>query len=305
MPPFNARISDSDALGYLISQLAYVEGKVWSVKYTDIIYDQLIPISFEAGEWATSIEVHYMDGVTQGKFLGASGDDIPYVAATTGRDIIPVRYGGVGYEYSLEEIRQSMRTGIPLDTMLANQARRGYEEHCQNVFLNGDTARSLQGLLTHTGIATSAAGSTWATLAVPATMDAFITEFNLPINTIITNTQQIEIPDRYLIPISNFNLLCTTRLNTVSDITLLQFFRQNNAATARTGKPLDIRPLPQLSGKSMVYKSDPSVMVGHIPLPLRFAAPQPINLKVRIPGEYKLSGLELRYPGACIYRTGI
>ena len=299
------QISDSDALNYLISQLAYVEKQIWEAKYAPIIYQDLIPVSYEAGSWATSVEVHYMDGVTTGKFIGAAGDDMPFVQMNTGRDVIPVRYAGIGYEYTLEELRQSMRTQTPLDTTLARLARRGFEEHAQTLLFNGDTARGLQGLLTHTGIQTSAAGSTWATLAVPATMDSFITEFNQPINTIIANTQEREIPDRYLIPVAQFNLLAGTRLNTVSDITLLQFFRQNNPSTARTGKPLEIRSVPQLSGKSLVYSSSPDVMVGHIPMPLQFVAPQPINLKIRVPGEYKLAGLEVRYPGACAYRTGI
>lgn len=304
MPPFHAQISDSDALNFLVSQLSYVEGKIWSAKYYDIIYDRLIPVSFEAGEWATSIEVHFRDGFTQGKFLGAAGDDIPIVQVNKGRDIIPVRYGAIGYEYTLEELRQSMVHNIPLDTQMAELARRGYEEHVQSVFLNGDSARGLQGLLTHSGIGTSASGSTWATLAAGA-IDTFLAEINKPINDIITNTNQIEIPDRYLLPISNFNLLATTRLNTVSDTTLLEFLRQNNAATQRTGRPMEFIPIPQLSGKVMVYKSAPEVMVGHIPMPLRFVPPQPTNLKVRVPGEYKVAGLEVRFTGACIYRTGV
>lgn len=299
-----AHISDSDALGFLISQLAYVEGKVWEAKYSEIMYDRLIPVSFEAGEWATSVEVHYRDGFTQGKFLGAAGDDIPFAQVNRGRDQIPVRYAGIGYEYTLEELRQSMRYDQPLDVLQAMQARRGYEEHCQSVALNGDTARSLQGLLTHTGITTGAAASTFAT-ALATSVDALLTVVNEPINAIINATNQIEIPDRYLLPISQFNLLATTRLNTVSDQTVLEFLRLKNAATARTGKPMEFVAVPQLTNKSMVYKSDPSIMVLHVPMPLRFVAPQPVNLKIRVPGEYKIAGLEVRYPGACIYRTGI
>lgn len=299
------RISDSDALNFLVSQLAYVEGKVWEAKYSEIMYDRLIPVSFEAGEWATSIEVHFRDGFTQGKFLGAAGDDIPFAQVNKGRDQIPVRYAGIGYEYSLEELRQSMVHDTPLDVQQAMMARRGYEEHCQTVALSGDTTRGLQGLLTHTGITTGAAASTFSA-ALGTSIDALLTVVNEPINAIIAATNQIEIPDRYLLPITQFNLLATTRLNTVSDQTVLEFMRQKNAATARTGKPMEFIPVPQMpAGKSLVYKSDPSVMVLHVPMPLRFVAPQPVNLKVRVPGEYKIAGLEVRYPGACIYRTGI
>lgn len=300
-----SKITDSDALGYLHSQLAAIESKIFTVKYYNIIYDELIPVSSEAGEWATAVETHYLDGTTLGKFLGASGDDIPYAQVTSGRDVIPIRYAGIGYEYTLEEIRQSMHLNRPLDTLMAGQAVRGYQEHCQSIALNGDTARSLQGLLTHTAITTAAAATTWA-VGLATNVDALLTLVNEPINAIIAATNEIEIPDRFLLPIQQFNLLATTRLNTVSDMTVLEYIKLKNAATARTGRPMEFRAVPQLAaGKCMVYKSDPDVMVMHVPMPLRFAAPQPVNLKIRVPGEYKLSGLELRYPTACIYRTGI
>jgi hypothetical protein len=298
------RITDSDAFAYLTSQLAHIEKTIWERKYTPIIYDELVPVSNEAGEWDKSVEVHYMDGITEGKFIGSDGDDMPFARATTGRDLLPIKYAGIGYEYTLEELRQSAYLQMPLDARLGMQARRGYEEHVQRTCFLGDAARGLEGLLNHSVVGTAAAATTWA-VALSTSVDALLTLVNEPINAIITGTNGIEIPDRMLIPISQFNLLATTRLNTVSDQTVLEYIRLKNAATARTKIPLDIRPLPQLTGKAVVYSSSPEVMVMHIPLPLRFVAPQTVNLKVRIPGEYKLSGVEMRYPGAVIYRTGI
>lgn len=303
--PRSHYVTDSDALGYLQSQLAHIEAQVYSAKYASIIYDQLIPVSFEAGEWATAVETHYLDGFTQGKFLGSGADDIPYAQVNSGRDVIPVRYAGIGYEFSLEDLRQAAYLNRPLDALMAIQARRGYEEHCQNVALNGDTARGLQGLLTNSTISTGASAATFAA-ALAVSVDNLLTVVNEPINAVINNSLGIEIPNRYLLPLAQFNLLATTRLNTVSDQTVLEYLRMKNAATARTKVPMEFIPVPQMpANKSMVYSSKPEVMVMHIPMPLRFVAPQPINLKVRVPGEYKLSGLEVRYPGACIYRTGI
>lgn len=299
------QVSDSDALGYLVSQLSHIEARVWERKYTSIIYQDLIPVSNEAGEWATSIEVHFTDGFTVGKFIGAAGDDIPFARVDSGRDQIPVGYGGIGYEYTLEELRQAAHLQRPLDSMQAQKARRGFEEHAQRVAFNGDADRNLEGLLAHSDVSTSAAATTFA---AAADGDAVAAIFNDPINSIIEDSKGIEIPDRVLLPIEQFNFLATTRFDTTSQpITLLEYVKRNNAYTAMTNQPLDIRAIPQLDplDKMVVYSSSPDVMVMHIPMPLRFAPPQMSNLKVRVPGEYKIAGLEMRYPGAVTYRTGI
>lgn len=292
-------VTDSDALAYLMSNLAHKEAMFWERKYTPIRYQELIPVSFEAGEWATSVEIHYMDAATEGRFIGSSGDDIAFARASTGRDQLPVRYGGIGYEYNLEELRQAAFLQKPLDAMLANAARRGYEEHAQRVAFLGDSTRGLEGLLNHSTVPTAAAASTFA---LAADGDAIAAIINEPINQILEQSQGAEVPDTVLLPISRLNLLRTTRLDTtVSAMTIGDYVQAHNA----TGRPLRFIGLPQLTNSMVVYSSSPDVMVMHIPLPLRFLAPQPTNLKVRIPGEYKLSGVEMRFPGAVRYRTGI
>lgn len=297
------QVTDSDALGYLQSQLEHVEARVWERKYAPIQYADLIPVSFEAGEWATSIAIHYMDGTAEGKFIGAAGDDINFAKVDSGRDQVPVAYGGIGYEYTMEELRQAAFLNRPLDALQAMKARRGYEEHAQSIAYNGDTNRGLSGLLNHPEVGTAAAASTFA---AAADGDAIAALINEPINAIIDESKGIEIPGRVLLPISRFNSIATSRLDTtVSAMSILDYVKQHNAYTAITGQPLDIRALPQLSDSMVVYSPNEDVMVMHIPLPLRFLPPQPVNLKVRIPGEYKIAGVEMRFPGAVRYRTGI
>ena len=299
------KFTDSDALGYVVSQLAHIEARVFERKYASIVYQDLIPISFEAGEYATSIETHYTDGVTLGKFIGAAGDDLPYARVNSGRDQIPVAYAGIGFEYTMEELRQASFLNRPLDVMQANLARRGYEEHAQTVAFNGDSVRGLEGLLNHSAVSSSASASTLtAALAGGTPGDSAAALINEPINAVIDASKGVEIPDTVLMPIDHLNRLASTRLGTVNDTTILDYVRTKNASTARTGRPINIRSLPQLTSSMVVYSSNPDVMVMHIPLPLRFLPPQFLGLKVRVPGEYKLSGLEMRYPGAITYRTG-
>ena len=298
------RLQDSDALGYLISQLAHVEARVWERKYVAIMYPDLLPVSFEAGEWATSIEIHYTDDFAVGKFIGAGGDDIPYAQTETGRDIVPVRPAGIGYEYTLEELRQSEFLGLPLDARKANAARRGYEEHAQRVALFGDADRGMEGMLNHSTISTAASATTLtAALAGGNPRDDSAALINEPLNAVWEDSKGIELPDTVLMPLDHFGRLATTRLGTVNDTTILEYIQTKNIFSQQTGQPLRIKPIPQLTDSLMAYSSSEDVMVYHIPLVLRFLPPQPVGLKFRIPGEYKLAGVEVRYPGGATYRT--
>ena len=46
-------------------------------------------------------------------------------------------------------------------------------------------------------------------------------------------------------------------------------------------------------------------VVFHIPMPLRFTEPQRKGRGFEVPGEFKLSGIEFRYPGSARYADGI
>ena len=301
------RFTDSDALAFLQSQLTHLTARVFEKKFAAIIYPELMPVTNEASEFAESITTHFLDGFTSGEFVGSGGDDIPFSRVAMDRDIIPVRYGGIGFEYSIDELRVSQALNRDLSILSAERARRGFEEHAQRVAFFGNAAAGLEGLFNHTAVATGAASATLPT-ALGTSGDAVAAIFNEAIDDIIETTKEIEIPDTVLLPSASFNLLAANRLDTAgSPVTILQYLRTNNNATARTGQPLTIRPIAHLDAedKMVVYSSSEEVMAYHIPMELRFLPPQPRNLMIRVPGEYKLAGLELRFPGAVRYRTGV
>ena len=57
--------------------------------------------------------------------------------------------------------------------------------------------------------------------------------------------------------------------------------------------------------RMMGYVKSDQRLVMHVPLPLRFLAPQLTALLIEVPGEYKYSGVEFRYPKSAYYMDGI
>lgn len=300
---------DSDAYAYLVSQLSYITPRTFEKKYGNISYPELVPVSFEANSWATAIETFYVDGVAIGKDINSAGDDIPFVQETTSRDQLAINLAAIGFEYNLDELEKAQALGIPLEERRANLARRGYEEHAQRRCYVGDSDRSIEGLLNHSAVPTAAAASTFAAALAGANPgDAAAALVNEAISAVWVDTKQIERANTVLLPTQIVSDLSTTRLGSTSDITIMEFVKKNNVYTLETEEELMIRALPQLTGtlnKMVTYSRNPDVMTYHIPMALEFLAPQVQNLKFRVPGRYKLAGLELRYPGAMNYRSGI
>lgn len=299
----------NDALGYMVSQLAYVEKQVYVVKRRPILFEQLVSVTTEAGEHATSVEVHFLDGATKGRFLGGSASDIPYVRAQTGRFSIALIPGGIGYIVGLEELRQSKFLGRDLNTSLASLSLRGFQEHAQEVALLGDSARNFAGLLNSADVTAVNAATTLAAAASPEAMADIV---NTGLSAVFSGTKTIERVNTVLLPPTQFALLATTNISANAQTTVLEYLKKSNVFTAEMNIPLEFRAVSELEGigagatdRMMVYDNNIDIVKMHIPMPHRFIAPQMDGLEIKVPGEYKLGGVEWLYPGAARYIDGV
>lgn len=293
---------------FVASALEYLESRLYEKKYRDIMYPELCPVSFEAGEWAESVAYHFVDGVASGKFIVSAGDDFEYAQIGYGKDSVPVAYGGIGFEYTLDELRIAQHLGRPIDAEKGRIAFRGYEEHAQRIAFFGDSTRGMSGLLNHADIPITPAGATFS----GSSADVVLGIINTALTGVWSSSKGVEKAGCVVLPLAQFGQIATQRVSTQSDTTVLEYIRQKNVYTALTGQPLQIKVLDELTGagagavdRMLVYANTPDVLTYHIPLPYRLVAPQPVNLTIRVPAEYKLAGLEVRYPGALRYVDGV
>lgn len=296
------------AFAFLTNQLEYVESQIFSVEYAPVDYAKVMPVSNEAGEWATSIAYHTIDRVGMAKWIAADANDIPMVDVSMSKTEVPVALGGVGYGYNLDEIRKAQKTGQNLPTMKAQAAREAYEEHADEVGYLGDTAKQIPGFLTNSLVPKAdaingAGGSFRWTLK---TADEILFDINDALTSVYTTTKNRHIPARVGLPPSLFALITSLRIGTDANMTLFKYARENNIYTATTGTMLEIIPIRRLeafpdgggatSRRMVVYTATTDVMVYHIPMPLRFYPPQATGYNFNVPGDYKLGGCEIRKP---------
>jgi len=307
---FTARDAQ-EALAFLVSQLAYTESSVFEKQYQPMQYEQLIPVSFEAGEYADTIRYEIYDYAGRGKRSSGKGRDINLVDIAYADKSYPVLNGNIGYDYTTEELRRTAFLRRPISERKLMAAIDGYRRHMNDVGLFGSTVDGITGLFNNASVPQgNAPVGAWQT--GPKTPAQILSDINALIQNIWTNTAfNDQVTDIVMAP-TPYAYIASTPRSDNSDKTILQYVKENNIAKVErnidinftAGFGLDTAGSGNTKRMMGYVKSDMRLIM-HIPLPLRFLAPQLIGLSVQVPGEYKYSGVEFRYPKSAYYMDGL
>lgn len=289
------------ALGFVVSQRTHIETEVLRKPYPEIKYSRLIPVDTSANPFAASVTHFAQDSVGKAKFVNGKGDDVPLVNIKGSKFEQTVNMAGVGYSFSLEEIGAAQQLGTNLSSDGAEAARMAYEQFVDAVAFLGDTTIGVEGFYNMTGITTAAAGATFAA----STPDEIATIVNTALVAIQTDTLGVEVANTIILPLKTSAQL--HRRMTDGTGTVLDYIRSANVYTSTTGQPLTIEFDYRLDSlnKMVVYRRDPQVVKMHMPMPLRFIAPQAVNLEIKTLGMFRFAPVNIRRPKAVRYISGV
>jgi hypothetical protein len=314
----NINVNIGDAiqanLGFVVSQATHIEAQVNRVVYPEIQYQDLIPVDTSAFAWAPSVTYYSMDGAGQAQWIGGKASDIPTVGVGMDKFETPVFMAAIGYDYSLEEVMRARAQQINLPAEKATLARRVYEEFVDNIALNGNAQKGFEGLWSYTGVPSAlvpADGTGASALWSTKTPALILRDVNDLITGTGTATAETAYADTLVLPFARFNAIASMQLPNTT-MTVLEFLRQNNVYTARTGRPLTIRAARGLETKGagstmrmVAYRRSPDVLKLHIPMPHQFLPPQVVGLNYLVPGIFRLGGLDIRRPSEVRYADGL
>lgn len=304
------------ALGFLLSQTAYIESEVYQTQYPEIIYQQLIPIDSSAGEYAKSITYFSLDRVGQAQWLNNAATDMPYADINRNKFEQGIEMAGIGYTYNLEEIGVAMSISPPINlgAERAEAARFAYEMFMDNHAYRGSPAKNVTGLFNNptVTVVTAATGASGSSHWSVKTADEIIGDVQNALTGVYEGSLTVEMADTVLLPIGEMQRLANVRVpNTYGNA--LDYLAKYNIYTHTTGAPLIIRSLLGLDsagadggGRMIVYRRDPRVLKLHIPMPHRFLPVfQRSAIQFDIPGIFRVGSVEVRRPGAMRYVDGI
>jgi hypothetical protein len=306
------RGADGDPLAHVISQLAFLENEALRKEYEPLIYKDLLGecITSEAGEWAKTIDIETIDITARGARIDPESDRIPMADVRTNKRSITVALGGIGYAYSLEDLRISARLLTPLPQSKQEAAVIGCETHLNEVAIQGETESNFTGLFNNASVPSGNRPS--AAAWTSATADTILSDINAGLSNVYTNSKMNHHATAIALPPSVFQYLAKPRA-TGTDLTVLAWLAQNNLATLMTGKPMKflsggtyLETAGASTSKRVVfYSPNRDKIKFHVPMGLRFEAPQPHMLKFVVPANYKYGPVDWRKAYTGYYMDGV
>lgn len=275
-------------------------------------YARLIPVNTSiSGDVDTAIVKGFEDAVGIGRPHSGTGSDIPLAEVTYGEQVIKLKNGSIGYQYSVPELQSASSRGTGLSSSKPAAARLAYERHIYKVAMLGEPETGNKGLLNHDIPEVITASASWDSGDVDAIMNDLSEAIGVAYDESTLSGDTSLLPNTILLPAKRLRMLNNLRISSTSDVTLLQFMKRNNIL-AENGVDVSFEALPELNTagadggeRIVIYNKDPSALELLLPKDLEFLAPQAKGLDIFVPAWYTYGGVWLKSPKAVTYLDGI
>jgi hypothetical protein len=301
---------------FFARELEYKKAQSMDVKYANLKFREIFPVTNETPEGATTVSYKTYDQTGLAKFIGAYGKDIPRADIGGKETFIAIKGMAIAFGFTLQEIRSAAMVGLPLDSRKSAAAVKGTETVMNEVAFFGDADQGLLGLYTHPNIpiATAPNGAGASPLWSLKTPDEILLDLNNAINVISTDSKMVEFGDTLCLSPERRALIATTPRATNSDTTILEFFVQNNPFIASEANVValnecsaEVRNSKGLTNVDAMfaYRNSSDALEFEEPMPLKFHPEQRVGLEILVPGEARTGGLNVYYPLSLNIVTGI
>jgi hypothetical protein len=304
----NLRNLDAAENAFFSRALELVKSRTYDRKYPNLRSREFVPLDPEIDNAIETIRLRSYTQVGVAKLLASYSEDLPRADVKANEETFSVRGLGASYGYNLQEIRAAAKAGVALDAKKAAAARRAIEVQIDRILALGDTATGLKGLLNQTNALTYTvpADGTGASALWTAKTPALIVRDMVGIcEYIIAQTNEIEAPNMLLLPRAQYTLIRTTRFDTNSDKTILQWFQA-------TYPSVMVDTWYRMKGagagatdRMMAYTMSPDHLQGSVPQEFEQLPVQERGLEFVVPCHARIGGVQAYYPMAIAYGDGI
>lgn len=305
--------SNAQALGFLTNNLQAVQAGLDEILYTQDRTAEMVPIITNVPEGAATYAYRVIDRAGRGRFIDFDGSMAP--SANVGVRLVPygLEYAGIVPEWTMEDLRRSMFTGVPLDSEVMKAAARGAKDHIEEIAFIGDAKRGFYGLTNLPTTGDSAVNRSNAASTISAMDgDALVVFLQEQVTKIVEDTMEVfgrNIQGDLCIylPISQATKVTNHRLVDVN-MSVWGYFCGNNTWANYTGKKPMLKWLQELKGagtsnsdRMIIAMKDTRIMEMAIPIYPRVLTTLNYGFYVQAPMEYKISGLNVKRPSSIYY----
>lgn len=315
MPQF---LSDEQAAyGFVTAQGRNIETAIYKRRYPTFNYSDHLPVVTEGNPWAIGTQFRLADHTGAAKIISGKAKDMPFGKTTRSLATHDFFMIGAGWEWSLEETEQGMLYNVNVTQDDAMGAADDVERLLYDIAMVGSTEINITGLVNDANVPSADAAATGSGSSLfwsAKTVDNILADINTGLETVRTQSGEVEWADTVRLPPEAFRFIATKRLGTDGSMgTLLDYVQKNNIYTAESKQPLDIAPLRSLAdaadgerGRAIFYRKDPQVLKFHLPMPRRVLPVHRVGLMAYQQGLIaRTGGTEIRLPKAMFYLDGI
>jgi len=307
---------DSNETAFFSRELTAIKARTYDYLYPEYKAMSILPVSTEAGPGAESILYQQFDRVGMMKIISNYADDLPMSNVKGTETLIPVKSIGGAFEYSLQEVRNAVKAGRPLNARKAKAVRDNYEAYVNKLAWLGDGSSTYGGMyglcfVPNKGVSDPTTG-TWTT----ATADQILVDFAKVYGEQQTATKGVEIPDTCLLPPAVYTRLATTARSSTSDITILEFLKKAYPSITRWEWVNELYQVTSVAGLKpggtagatncmVLFRRSPDKLTLELPQPLEMFPAQERNLAYVVPAHARVAGVVAYYPLSIYILQGI
>ena len=299
---------DANESMFFARQLEAIKAQTYDVKRANLNALQLMPVSTDVPEGATTITYRQYDTVGMAKVIANYANDLPR-ADVTGKEFTSnIRSIGNAFGYNTQEIRSAIFAGVNLPARKAMAATRAHQEKINALAFAGDADHGLPGLISNTNVpevTLLADGTGTSKTFASKTADKIVRDVNALINKIISQSKGVHRATEVWMPVEQYALIATTQNSTASDTTILQFLQQvHPGVTFRQVVELDGAGA---SGADRMYAIENSRdnWAIEIPMMIKMYPPQQKGLEFEVPVESRFGGVIIEYPLSMCFADGV
>ena len=299
---------DANESMFFARQLEAIKAQTYDVKRANLNALQLMPVSTDVPEGATTITYRQYDTVGMAKVIANYANDLPR-ADVTGKEFTSnIRSIGNAFGYNTQEIRSAIFAGVNLPARKAMAATRAHQEKINALAFTGDADHGLPGLISNTNVpevTLLADGTGTSKTFASKTADKIVRDVNSLINKIISQSKGVHRATEVWMPVEQYALIATTQNSTASDTTILQFLQQvHPGVTFRQVVELDGAGASSADRMYAIENSRDNWAV-EIPMMMKMYSPQQKGLEFEVPVESRFGGVIIEYPLAFAFADGI
>jgi len=299
---------DANESMFFARQLEAIKAQTYDVKRANLNALQLMPVSTDVPEGATTITYRQYDTVGMAKVIANYANDLPR-ADVTGKEFTSnIRSIGNAFGYNTQEIRSAIFAGVNLPARKAMAATRAHQEKINALAFTGDADHGLPGLISNANVpeVTLAADGTGSSKTFASkTADKIVRDVNSLINKIISQSKGVHRATEVWMPVEQYALIATTQNSTASDTTILQFLQQvHPGVTFRQVVELDGAGASSADRMYAIENSRDNWAI-EIPMMMKMYSPQQKGLEFEVPVESRFGGVIIEYPLSMCFADGV